>query len=293
MKPNLFLSLTFLAAFVFTGFSQVDTIDVPVPQRDRVLAHGDTVEIRWKSNEPIPTNDIELQLYIGTEYEQTLSYSPVGEYGAAEWTVSSDLRPSLDYRIKVMRKSDRQVFGYSGKFGIEKVRAIFVTAPKADDVLGTGEAYTIRWNSAGTVGDQVRIELLNGDIYSSTITQSTPNDGEYAWIPNEAFNPAVTYRIRVWGILAEPVVGLSAPFKFRNDLSLEVLRPRDGDTVYLGQSVNIGWQIKGYSTGVTLQLNYRGELIAEIADDVSGGTYRWKPDPDLTEGGPYSITVVE
>lgn len=293
MKPSLFLSLTFLGAFVFTGFSQVDTIDVPVPQRDRVFAHGDTVEIQWKSSETIPTNDIELQLYIGTEYEQTLSYSSVEEYGAAEWTVSSDLRPSLDYRIKVMRKSDRQEFGYSGKFGIEKVREIFVTAPDADDVLAVGEAFTISWKSVGTVGDRVRIELLKNDGYHSTLTQSTPNDGEYAWIPNGAFDPTATYRIRVWGILAEPVVGLGAPFKFRNDLSLEFLGPRDGDTVYLGQTVNIGWQIKGYSTGVTLHLNYRGKRIDKIADSVSGGTYRWEPDPGLTEGGPYSITVVE
>ncbi len=290
------LNATFYAilTLVFTCFSADDTIHVPLPEEGRVFAYGDTVLVRWKTEEIIPTEDIVLQLYAGTEYEQSLSSTPYEESGAALWGVPSGLRPSRNYRIKVMRSSDRLVFGYSSTFGIEKNREITVSQPSANDTLMVGEPFTVRWNSTGTVGDRVRIEVLRDDIYHGTLTQSTSNDGEYSWVPNGDYNPRSTYRIRIWGILAEPVVGESAPFKFRNTLSLELLSPKEGDTLFLSQDATIGWRVQGYSSGVAIYLNSKGERIHTIADSASrGNTYRWTVDPEFPEGSDYTITIVE
>ena len=59
------------------------------------------------------------------------------------------------------------------------LNSITVTFPNGGENWTRGTTQTIRWNSSGSPGAYVKIELLKAGIFNRTIIASTPNDGTH------------------------------------------------------------------------------------------------------------------
>jgi hypothetical protein len=75
-------------------------------------------------------------------------------------------------------------------------QAIHITSPAAGASWCRGQSYTITWTSAGAVGANVRIRLMQGTAAVQEITLATANDGSFDW-PVPAATAPGSYTVRV------------------------------------------------------------------------------------------------
>jgi hypothetical protein len=77
--------------------------------------------------------------------------------------------------------------------------AILVSSPNGGEVWNHRTRHTITWISPEDVGP-VRIELFREGSLSHTVTDSTDNDGAYAWFVPTALEPGTDYLVKVTSI---------------------------------------------------------------------------------------------
>lgn len=75
-----------------------------------------------------------------------------------------------------------------------------VTAPSTGDTISAGSLYAVRWLTDGNIGDNVRIELLNGTGSVLTIAATTPNNREYKWEPPFDIKAGNAYRVVITSV---------------------------------------------------------------------------------------------
>jgi cysteinyl-tRNA synthetase len=74
---------------------------------------------------------------------------------------------------------------------------ITVTAPIANENWQRGRTKTITWNSTGSVGSTVDIDLYKNDIYNREIANATSNDGSYSWSIPTDLDAELNYTIKI------------------------------------------------------------------------------------------------
>jgi hypothetical protein len=76
-----------------------------------------------------------------------------------------------------------------------------VTSPNGGESLVRGTTNRITWSSSGSIGSDVKIELLKGSSVVQTLQSSTENDGSYSsWTIFRKLDRGTDYRIRVTSI---------------------------------------------------------------------------------------------
>jgi hypothetical protein len=100
--------------------------------------------------------------------------------------------------------ADSGVAGHSGTGGTAGKDAgppetkLTVVSPNGGKSWTRGTTPTISWTSTGSVGSDVKIELLKAGEVDHTLSASTPNDGSYAdWTIPSAQAEGADYRIRI------------------------------------------------------------------------------------------------
>ena len=74
-------------------------------------------------------------------------------------------------------------------------KAITVTAPNGGESWLIGSNHPITWTSTGSVGSDVKIELLKSEVVVATVI--TPNDGLWGWTIQSGLATGSDYRIRI------------------------------------------------------------------------------------------------
>jgi hypothetical protein len=72
--------------------------------------------------------------------------------------------------------------------------SLTVTSPNGGESWVRGTTHAITWASIGSVGANVKIELLKSGVVKGTIT--TPNDGSYSWTIGSS-NLGTDYKVRI------------------------------------------------------------------------------------------------
>jgi len=105
-----------------------------------------------------------------------------------------------------------------------------LTSPLAYMVIttpnGTGiewehlNEYYINWTVVGTVGDFVKLELMQGNTVIRTIVSNTENDNAFKWFVNRCIPPASDYRIKITSLSQPDKYYVAAPFSIIPNLTI-------------------------------------------------------------------------
>lgn len=90
-------------------------IYVSSPTHGTIYNTGDTLNIRWKA----PTiNTLDIQLYRKSEYKFTITEN-LENTGRFDWVIPYNIPISNHYVVKIIYHNKKEVFEYSGRFGIQ------------------------------------------------------------------------------------------------------------------------------------------------------------------------------
>jgi hypothetical protein len=150
-----------------------EDIAVTAPNGGEVWGAGGTHSITWSSSR---LGQVKIELYKNGSWNSNIAASTAND-GSYSWDIPAGKTLDSDYRIRISSvpvpaENDQS----NGDFTIEKIT---VTAPNGGQDWGVGTTRSITWSSS-SAGD-VKIELLKGGIFDSTIDTSTSNDGSYSW----------------------------------------------------------------------------------------------------------------
>ncbi|MGE5456999.1 MAG: GPI anchored serine-threonine rich family protein [Methanococcaceae archaeon] len=90
-------------------------IAVTSPLEGEKFIPGTQLPIKWNSS-PVLAN-VNIELYKKSDYIMTIVQGNAND-GAVLWTIPSDIRPSVHYKIKISNSNDENDFGYSNTFSI-------------------------------------------------------------------------------------------------------------------------------------------------------------------------------
>lgn len=270
-------------------------IDVHLIGNDSVFVHEDGISLGWKSHAGRPEDSVTLQLYRETEYERTILSSAPAD-GKTVWDIPEDLDTRYYYRIKVMRISDHDVYGYSRNFRVRNLEAVTIIRPTYGDTLLVGRTDAILWDPSGSAVDSVTIELLRNRRYESTIAVSTINHGKFAWTPSDTLDLLSEYSIRIHG--AGPntkLLGVGNPFYLKKQYRIDIGRPNQNDTIFPGIPDTIRWKSAGVQSPVKISLYYfdnEHEILSHSTQNT--GSFIWTKSWEPYRGGyGYRIKISE
>jgi hypothetical protein len=205
--------------------------------------------------------------------------------GSYNWTlpdVSSDKTQCL---VKVSCTSTSCSDQSDNDFTIRnKVCTVTVTSPNGGETWADGSTENITWNSSGTSGNVMIRYSTNSGANWMSITNSTPDDGTYAWIIPDVGSDQPNCRVRVEDVSNSSCNDLSsADFTIEDDdvCSITVTAPNGGETWTDGATENIIWTSSNTSGNVKISYSTNSGanwtiVINSTADD---GSYSWSlPD---------------
>jgi hypothetical protein len=161
---------------------------------------------------------------------------------------------------------------------IPVVNALSVEYPNGGEQWGTGSTYTIRWWS--TMSENVKIELLKGNVVQTTIISSTPNDGSHTWNIPPDFAAGTDYSIRVTSV-GDTVTDVSNAYFTITAPSITVTNPDDGKILYAHSSYTVTWNSIGSFANVRILFSpdSGSNWYTIISSTSNDGAYSWKiPD---------------
>jgi len=95
--------------------TEAANIIVTSPDQGTIWNPGDTITINWIA----PTiKKLEIQLYRKSEYKFTITEN-LENNGQFDWIVPLDIPLSNHYLVKVANHNNRDVYKFSGRFGIQ------------------------------------------------------------------------------------------------------------------------------------------------------------------------------
>ena len=99
---------------------------------------------------------------------------------------------------------------YETSFTISPPVYITITNPTGASEWLPGETHTITWQS--TYSNNVKIDLYKGNLYSTTLTNTTPYETGFAWTIPLSPTLAPDYQIRVTDVVTPTIFGDSMYF---------------------------------------------------------------------------------
>jgi C1A family cysteine protease len=173
------------------------------------------------------------------------------------------------------------------------VPGITVTAPSSASSWEVGTTQAIAWTSAGSLDDQVKIELYKGGSKALDIASSTANDGSHDWTIPDSLEAGSDYFVRV----------TTADDAYSDDSDLfavtvtqpaiTVTAPGAGADWKTGSAQVITWTRAGaLDDNVRIELFKGGVKLSDItASAANNGSYDWLLPGSLADGSDYVVRV--
>jgi len=162
--------------------------------------------------------------------------------------------------------------------GSAPVCELALHSPNGGEVWSVDSTYAITWDLAGACDGAVAIELLQADTPCATITDSTANDGSYAWTAAACGADSSGYRVRVSERSGAARDESDAAFTLRTaPCSLALLAPTGGEAWSVGAHAEILWiAAGGCGEAVRLELLQGGTVCRTIAPAAPNiGAFGW------------------
>ncbi len=120
--------------------------------------------------------------------------------------------------------------------------ALTLTSPESGDLLCEGETATIVWSAGSCCGTAVAIRLLHDGEACAVITDSTSQEGAYAWTVAACAGPGSGYQIHIEDLASGATAVSAGSFVIAAGCTLAVSAPGDGAVLRVGEEVVIAWE---------------------------------------------------
>jgi hypothetical protein len=192
------------------------------------------------------------------------------------------LETGTDYKAKITSVDDPSITDFSDANFTIVGNQITVTTPNGGEQWLDTEDQIITW--IDNLEGSVEIQLFKNDIFHSSITTSTPSDGEYTWNIPGTTPSATDYKVRILSADDGNIFDMSdGSFELINN-EITVISPNGGESWLTGTSQTITWS-DNIAGDVKIEL-YKSEVSdREIASSTqSNGSFIWDIPADIADG---------
>ncbi len=260
-------------------------INVVSPNGGEYVAPGTLYQIIW-DDDFSTVEDIKIELYKNDSFYSTIT-NLTDNFGYYSWEVDTNHLLGNDYKIKITSLTNPNISDFSNNsFSIDV--PITLTSPIGGEIWQKGEPYTITWTD--NISEDVVIELHKNGFYYSTISDSTPSDGNYIWnIPDNQLM-SETYKVVIRSI--NTLTGSSISNNYFTISDITIHSPDGGEYLGQGTSTYITWAGHYVSENVKIDLyktdNLYSTIITSTPNDCS---YNWNIPDSITTGTDYKIKI--
>jgi hypothetical protein len=266
---------------IFTG-----GITVNSPNGGESWQAGETHPITWTDN---ITENVKIDLYKGGVFHTEINPSTTSD-GISNWDIPFDLESGSDYRVKITNVNyPGLIFDFSNADFTIVANQITITSPNGGEVWLETEDQLITWTDNFT--GSVEIQLFKGGVFHSSITVSTPSDGQHPWNPPASTPSGDDYRIKILSVDDGNVFDLSdANFTIINN-DLTVTSPNGGENWLTGTTQQITWT-DDITENVKIEL-YKAEAFYStiVSSTSSDGTYDWDIPGGTPTASDYKVKI--
>jgi hypothetical protein len=224
----------------FTIFTGGITVNSPnggdSPNGGESWTAGTIQDINWADN---ITEDVKIDLYKGGSFHTEINQSTTSD-GRYNWTIPFDLESGNDYKVKITSVDNPGLlFDFSDADFTIIDNQVTVTSPNGGEQWLDTDDQLITWTDNLT--GNVEIQLFKNDVFHSSITTSTPSDGEYTWnIPGNTPS-GDDYKVKILSADDGNIFDMSdGSFEIINN-EITVISPNGGESWLVGSTHQITW----------------------------------------------------
>lgn len=182
--------------------SDFSILDKPIittnsPIGGESFALGNSYNITW-SSVGAAGDYVDIDLYRAGRLDRSIGVT-VNNDGSYNWYIEPN-DPNLvlgtGYRVKI-KSTSQSCYDYSKSHFSIIEPGITIVSPDGGEFLQRGILYKIKWNSAGSIGDYVNIDLYKADSWDRNIDSSVDNNGSYDWSIPLNVEPGSDYTIKI------------------------------------------------------------------------------------------------
>ncbi len=228
---------------------------------------------------------VKLELYKGGAFYSTIVDTTQSD-GYYLWSVNA-AESGIDYKVKITSLASNNDFDFSDNdFSITQ-SVLTLTSPNGGENWTTSNAYGIVWND--NISGPVKLELYKGGVFYSSIADTTPSDGYYAWTVNAA-DSGNNYRIKITSLASENDFDFSdSDFTITKSI-ITISSPNGGENWQTSSSYGIVWTDNIFSP-VKIELYKGGTYYLTIADTTqSDGYFAWSVNA-ADSGSDYRVKI--
>ncbi|HYN44927.1 MAG TPA: Ser-Thr-rich GPI-anchored membrane family protein [Candidatus Limnocylindrales bacterium] len=282
---------TFTTSNYFTISSPAPSIAVLSPNRGENWTRGTTQTIKWNSTGN-PGAYVKIELMKAGVWKSTIILSTPND-GSHPWLIPVTQIPGTDYKIKITSTTNAAYTDTSDNTFTIPTPNITVSTPKGGETWRRGTTQTIKWNSSGSPGAYVKIELMKAGVANRVIIAITPNDGTHPWLIPATQTPGTDYKVRItsttnasYNDTSDNSFTIPAP-------SFTVVSPNSSDSWIRGTTKTIRWNSTespgSYVKIELLKAGVSNRLI--IASTLNDGSHPWLIPAAQIPGTDYKVRV--
>jgi hypothetical protein len=289
--------------------SSTPSITVTSPNGGENWEPGSAQYITWYASN---VSSVVIDLYVEEDnadltgtvntYLSTIS-SYTSNDGSYAWSIPSSQNEANNYKILIREYGSNGMYDLSdGTFSIQEssTPSITVTSPNGGEEWEPGSSHSITWSSSNLPGSNVGIQLFSsgslGDVYVSSISSSTTDDGSYNWSISSSEPESDYYLVKIYSTSESSISDYSdSNFTIQESSTptIIVTSPNGGEEWEPGSSHSITWSsndLPGSYVGIQLYKNgsYSSSISSSTNDD---GSYTWSISSGQTESDYYQIRI--
>jgi len=282
-------------------------ITVVTPYTNNTWYKNKSYRIYW--NHENAGNFVNIKLYRNNTFLYTITSNTTNN-GKYQWDIPNNLTSDSTYQIKITSLLNNNIYGFSRSFIIDD-QYIIIQSPRYNDTWYRGLAYNISWTSKN-IGENVSIELCRlspkqGNnipiskkifCYTTSITQSTNNDGVFTWkIPKDIPTDYI-YKIKITELRSPKIISIneilynySHEFYIKDPITITCFN--NHKKLLKGKTFEITWESPNIvGDYVRIDLYRDNNFFITISKNTSNsGTYSWLVPDDIPSGSDYRIKI--
>ena len=270
---------------------QAPTITVLSPNGGESWTRGKTQMINWTSTGSLGTY-VKIELLKAGVLNSVIIASTPND-GSHPWLIPATQNPGTDYKIRITNTSNASYTDTSDNSFTIPAPNITVSTPNGGENWRRGTTQTIRWNSSGSPGTYVKIELLKAGILNRVIIASTPNDGIHPWLIPTTQAPGTDYKVRITSTTNSTYNDTSDNNFTIPVPTITVKTPNGGESWIRGTTKIINWSsTESPGTYVKIELlkpGFSNRVI--VASTLNDGSHPWLIPATLAPGNDYKVKI--
>ena len=268
--------------FTIRNQSSGCSITVGSPNGSETWDEGSTHNITWNSSGTSGSVKIRYSTNGGSSW--TTLTSSTSDDGSWNWTLPSVSSDQTQCRIRVEDSNNSSCNDISNSnFTIHNQGSgcsITVTSPNGGESWNEGSTHNITWNSSGTSGYAMIRYSTNGGSSWTTLTNSTPDDGNWSWTLPTVSSDQTQCRVRVedkYNSSCNDISNSNFTIRKLNTCSINVTSPNGGETWDEESTHNITWTSNNTSGSVRIKYSADGGSSWTVLTNstTDNGSWSW------------------